>query len=199
MLEDTLFVEPDEPGRHKSQPRQYDADCLNNLLAAFEKVHIDPEKIQLNENAVKSIACYAVPIFLRDVSKPGPFKKAAALALSLLEHPPLIYIDEAGHKGDVPDLDITVALEVTRAYITATYPAWRNMDQDTFSPPSYASNHFYKDLCAYLKNKFDKLDVRSLGMILEIMTYNANPNSNVHDDFSWDDVVVPGVALKFGA
>lgn len=183
MSDNTLFT--DKSGR--SDPRQYDVDQLNILIARYEKRKIDPKHIAICPEKLISIVDLA-HARLSEFEKPGPFKKAAVLSMSLMAHSPFYYLlnEVEAQQNYVDwewDLAAVVSTGITRLYLTVTLPVWEGRERKPITPPSPVSPHFMDDFRALLKNRHETMDMRMLALVWELKTYLANPDCPLQKTF----------------
>lgn len=169
-----LFKNPDQSGCGE----QYDLDNLNIITVAYAKKHIDAKYIGIfpdNLKKVLSVTYGKLAVF----DNPGPFKKAAALTMGLVEHCPFYYLlSDMDMQPNINEWDwklsTIVAVKMTQIYLTATMPGWKEIRKESFRPPSLISKHFMSDFRAIILNRPDQIDIRLLALVWELMTYTAN-------------------------
>ncbi len=192
MEEKTLFCVP-----HNTCPRQFNCDNLNFLVAAYAESDLDPRQIAVWPGAIEAVVD-AIPGKLVGIDKPGPFKKAAALTLALVENEPFYYLlSDIEAQPAMPswnaELRVIAAIGIARLYLTATLPDWFGVPKTDFNAPSLVSGHFTKDFRALISNRHETMDIRILGLIWELMTYLPNDHLNIRSPRE-TDVGIPGVA-----
>ncbi len=112
-----------------------------------------------------------------DFSRPGPFKKAAALTIALTQHPVILCTNAAVDRIMLWKMGAVIAVRVTQLYLVGAFLHPRdNWPGKAISPPVFPSRHFRGDFLHYVTYRNSNEPLASLAMIWELLTYMSNGN-----------------------
>lgn len=188
-------------------PEEYERRCYQNDIDGISKlVSILVRRVLIDRDLKKfAISSYAFPhiaarvsqlLLQHELRRPGPFKKAAALTISLMERPLILYKSELIDPIMQWKLSAVLAAKMTQLYLIRAFGG-----EEILSPPQYPSRHFMGDFLFYLRaSGDDSKQLMPIALLWEMMTYKQNTGAKKIEgriDGETRIISLPGVDVPF--
>lgn len=204
-----LFSLPKPRGDSEST-KDYEGRCYANDVDGLSVIVRAVKRLLIREADLKRFKFYPgellhvavrVTQLLEAYKNPGPFKKAAALTIALLENPAVGYMrDSVADPITEWKLQVFISAKVSQLFLINAFASHTN--GKPVIAPKWPSKHFMGDFLRYMLTTVTEKDLVPLAMHWELMTYYANHGINKLNgiiDRECELDKLPGIDYPFSA